>query len=284
MRLSNRKVERIIAGALNEDKARQDITSQFFVPSDEISDGYIIVKENAVICGLDLAKKVFKKLDKNISFHSSFHDGKRVKKNTKIAFLKGKTHALLAGERVALNFLGYLSGISTKTSKFVDKIRPCKALILDTRKTTPGLRILEKYAVRCGGGVNHRNDLNETFFIKDNHRAIYKNLTALGHVIQRAKKQTKKIIQVEVDNLTQLRKILEFHPHMILLDNMNTSQIKKALRLTRALPKARRPLIEASGGITLNNVRAIARTGVDRISIGELTHSRQSINFSMELT
>jgi len=276
--------KKIIATALQEDAATKDLTTKLLIPSDQFAQAYIIVKESAVLCGLKVARQVFQTLDKSIKFSTLHKDGDHVSSLTKIAQIKGKTHSILSGERTALNFLSYLSGISTKTNQFVQAVKPYKTLVMDTRKTTPTLRFLEREAVRCGGGTNHRDSLDEMIFIKDNH---WKTLEAAGQTISEAiyslRKKNKKRIEVEVENLAQFKKILEIQLDVILLDNMSISDMREAVRLNRMKKKSGRPLLEASGGIKLKNVRAVAQTGVDRISIGELTHSRKSIDVSLEL-
>ncbi|HLD69718.1 MAG TPA: carboxylating nicotinate-nucleotide diphosphorylase [Candidatus Omnitrophota bacterium] len=274
----------IIATALREDAAKEDLTTRLLVPADQSVQAYIIVKEPAVLCGLQIARQVFQTLDKNIKFFSPCKDGDHVSSFTKIARIKGKARGILSGERTALNFLSYLSGIATKTNRFVQAVKPYKTLVMDTRKTTPTLRFLEREAVRCGGGVNHRDSLDEMIFVKDNH---WKALEASGQTISEAlcslRKRTKKRIEIEVENLAQFKKVLEIQPDIILLDNMSVKEMREAVRLNRLKKKSHRPLLEASGGINLKNVRMAARTGVDRVSIGELTHSRKSIDVSLEL-
>ena len=274
--------DEIILQALKEDAYKNDVTTRWLVPHNKTSEGYILLKEDAVLCGLGLAKNVFKKLDPRVQFKTAYRDGQKAKRYTKIVFLKGKTSALLTGERTALNFLAHLSGISTHTYRFMQKIRPYKTAILDTRKTTPGLRELEKYAVRCGGGMNHRHNLEEMILIKDNHRKTFLNFHLLTEAVAHLKKKTHKPVVVEINNLNQFKQILKALPDIILLDNMRLSQIKQAVKIVNALPP-RRPLLEASGGINLNNVKQIAQTGVDRISIGALTHTHEAINLSMEI-
>ena len=282
--MNDKNLNKLILQALREDAADKDITSDFLIPAAHTSSGAIIVKEDSVICGLTIAKKVFQKIDRNIRFQTKFKDGSKVERNTKIATLRGKTRSLLAGERTALNFLGYLSGIATNTHHYVKKIRRQKAKIYDTRKTTPGLRALEKYAVKCGGGYNHRHDLSELVLIKDNHRdACHPNLS-IPQAVNAIRRRTKKTLEIEVDNLSQLKQALTAGPDLILLDNMTRAQIKKAVKLTRSMPRNKRPLLEASGGITLANVVNVAKMGVDRISIGSLTRSHKAIDVSLELT
>ena len=281
--MNSKEINHIISQALKEDRCRQDITTRLLIPNHETCKAFIIVKENATVCGLDVAKKVFLKIDPSIQFHSIYHNGAKVKKNTKIAFISGKARSILSAERVALNFLGILSGIATQTYQYVQKIRPYKAKVMDTRKTTPGLRTLEKMAVRCGGGCNHRFHLAESIFIKDNHKSCGKDSSLLSAMIQRVRKLTKKLVEVEVENLLEYKEALKGAPDIILLDNMTPQQMRKAVLLNKRRKGGRKILLEASGGVTLKNVRAIARTGVDRISIGALTHSRKSIDLSLEV-
>ena len=276
-------LNKIIRQVLQEDAYQSDITTQLLVPKDKISRGHIQFKEAGVICGLDIVKKVFQILDPKVSFRTPHPDGKFVSKNTKVLFLKGKARALLTAERTALNFLSHLSGIATNTCRFTQKIKRCSTVILDTRKTTPGLRILEKYAVRTGGGVNHRLSLKDMVFIKDNHLRLLKNNLGLSEALKRVRQQTKKPVTLEVENITDLKKSLKMQPDIILLDNMSTEQLKKAVKLTRIVPQNKRPLLEASGGVTIANIEKIAQTGVDRISVGALTHTFKAMNVSMEL-
>ena len=187
---------------------------------------------------------------------------------------------MLSGERTALNFLSYLSGISTLTHHYVDKVKPHPVMIMDTRKTTPGLRALEKMAVRFGGGVNHRFNLNEMVMIKDNHRIAHEREAPISEAILKVRRRTNKQICVEVDNIVELKHALEVPPDIILLDNMSCARMRKAVQIKKESGK--NCLLEASGGVTLKNVAEIAATGVDRISVGELTHSPGTIDFTME--
>jgi nicotinate-nucleotide pyrophosphorylase (carboxylating) len=273
---------KIIKEAFNEDAVRFDITTQALIPANQISRAHIIFKEEGVVCGIEGIKTIFRTLDKNVRLTSYVRDGARVKKNTKIVFLQGKTRAILTGERTALNFLSHLSGIATTTARYVKSVRPYRAKIVDTRKTTPGLRALEKYAVRCGGGVNHRADLQEVMMIKDNHK-LFLPPNAWTKTIQAIRQQTKKPIIIEVDNLLEFKEALTAKPDIILLDNMKPQTIRKAIQLKKKNGSGKKPLLEASGGINIANVRSIARTGVDRISIGALTHSSQAVDVSLEL-
>ena len=277
----NKTINQIIKNAIAEDACFHDITTQLVIPESKSSAAYILFKEPATICGLAICQKVFRELDPYLQFRSSFKDGDSVNKMTKVVFLKGKTRAILSAERVALNFLGYLSGIATRTQKFVKKMAPLKVKILDTRKTTPGLRILERTAVRCGGGVNHRFNLADMILIKDNHKVAGIKPRNLSNTIRRLKKSTHKKIEIEVDNLVEFKKALEAKPDIILLDNMSVQQMRKAVQLNRK--QKSKTLLEASGGIHMNNVRSVAATGIDCISIGGLTHHHESIDVSLEL-
>ena len=283
--LHNPYVKKIISEALREDCASNDITTKILIPADRVSNGYIVMKEEGIVCGIDIACACFRKLDKNVVIRKLAKDGNYVKKNSKILILKGQTRALLGGERTALNFLAHLSSISTYTKKTVKAIRPFKTQILDTRKTTPTLRILEKYAVRCGGGANHRFDLGESILIKDNHKIVLtKDSKSLSDAANIARQKSAKRIEVEVDNLAEFKNALSAGPDFILLDNMPPKKIKAAIQLLKKSKFKSKTKLEASGGITLDNIRAFAATGVNRISLGALTHGHRSINLSMELT
>ena len=279
--LSLKLMDQVINQAMKEDVSWKDITTNYLVPADDISHANIVVKEDAVVCGAEFAKKVLKKMDPKIRVHFFIKNGDNVKKGQKIAHITGKTRAILSGERVALNFLGYLSGIASMTNQFVKKVHPYKASIMDTRKTTPSLRPLEKMAVRSGGGENHRFNLIEMVLIKDNHRVAHQKELSIDEAIHKIRRKTKKAIAVEVDTIPQFKQAIDAHPDIILLDNMSIAQMKKIVKINKAQKKP--SLLEASGGITLRNIREIAKIGVDRISIGALTHSRKGIDFSMEL-
>ncbi|MFA5088557.1 MAG: carboxylating nicotinate-nucleotide diphosphorylase [Candidatus Omnitrophota bacterium] len=276
-------INRIVDLALSEDIAKRDITSNILIPKKHVSKAYIVLKERGIVCGLDIAQKVFKKLDRNVKFHAFHKDGDALPANTRIALVQGKTRALLAGERVALNFLSHLSGISTNTNRFVKRIYPFPAKIMDTRKTTPCLRRLDKYAVRCGGGVNHRVNLSEMVHIKDNHIAAYNLNGSISGAIKKLRRSVNKLIIVEVDNIQQFNEVLEAAPDIILLDNMSLSDMKKAVAINRKRRGKKKIFLEASGGINLSTVRSIAKIGIDRISIGKLTHSKKAIDVSMDM-
>lgn len=272
----------IIRRALEEDRVRHDVTTKRLVGPREVSRARIIVREKAVVCGLAIAKRIFQELDKDIRCDFRCADGEEVRKNTAILFVKGKTRALLAGERTALNFLGYLSGIATNVRRYVQAVSLYKATILDTRKTTPGLRELERYAVRCAGAQNHRFSLEDMILVKDNHRWACRRMS-VAQMVQRLRKGKRKVIEFEADTLSQFRQALEAGVDIILLDNMKCAQMKDAVALRDKMGRKGRPLLEASGGITLENIKQAARAGVERISVGALTHSRRSIDVSMEL-
>ncbi len=269
----------VIQLALAEDLGEGDITTNNMIPSNSRSKARLVSKTEGIICGLGLAAQVFKTLDAKIVFRTLVKDGQRVRGNQVIAEISGPTRSLLSAERVALNFLSMLSGIATQTHAFVRQIKPYKAQIVDTRKTTPLLRQLERYAVRTGGGTNHRFNLNDMAMIKDNH--LSGSAANFTQRVNDLKKKIKTKIEVEVDNLKQLKEALESKADIILLDNMGPLQIARAVKLRRSMKS--RVLLEASGGINLKNVKQYAATGIDRISIGALTHSRQALDISMEL-
>lgn len=284
-----KEIINIVKNSLREDAADRDITTQALIPLDLRVGARIIAKENGVACGLGIAELVFKLLDKNIKFKAKVKNGAKIKDGDILAEISGMARPILSSERTALNFLGHLCGIATLTRQFVERAKPYKAKILDTRKTVPNLRVLARYAVRCGGGYNHRFNLSEQALIKDNHLQITNErlqMTGLKDVILavRTKEKNKKI-EIEVDNLSQFKEALLAMPDIIMLDNFKLSDIKKAVRLKNSLPVSRYPLpkLEASGGITLKNVKQIAATGVNFISIGALTHSVKSLDLSLEI-
>ncbi len=280
MKNINNTIDRIIQIAMDEDFVDRDVTTQNLVDKNQISQAYILSREDAVICGNDIVKKIFKKIDTQVKVFSYHKDGEDIKKNEPVIFLKGPTRSILSCERVALNFLGHLSGISTLTAEFVKLVSGTSVKILDTRKTTPGLRDLEKYAVRCAKGENHRRDLSDMVLIKDNHLLAKAQNLSMATIIARLRAKTKKKIELEVDTLSQYREALLAKPDIILLDNMTLSQIKQAVNIKKKAGS--KILLEVSGGINLQSIVKISKTGIDRISIGALTHSAKSVNFSME--
>jgi nicotinate-nucleotide pyrophosphorylase (carboxylating) len=270
-------VARAVEAALEEDLgAAGDITTDATIRVNAKGEAAIVAREAGVIAGLDLAAQAFLFLDPEVKFFPLVSDGELVKQGAKIAKIAGKTRAILTAERTALNFLGHLSGVATLTSRFVEAVAGTGARIACTRKTTPGLRALEKYAIRMGGGVNHRFGLYDGVLIKDNHIAaaggIGNALRALGsragHMVR---------IEVEVDNLDQLKEALRFPIDAVLLDNMDVPTLKRAVAMVGG-----RVTTEASGGVRLETVRKIAETGIDLISAGALTHSARRLDLSLE--
>ena len=293
MKLSEQKeVRQLIQSALKEDIGRGDVTTQIIIPASKKIHAVITVHEPAVVAGNEIAVAIFRTLDPRIQVRILVQDGQKVKAGGRILQLNGKASAILSGERVALNFLAWLSGIATLTRQFVEKIRPFQTQILDTRKTTPGWRSLEKYAVRVGGGNNHRQGLFDQILIKDNHLAILqkdrkwkgKRKSFWGQLFKeiRARNQKNLVIETEVDTLGDLPFVLANHPDWVLVDNFTPAQVKKAVTLRSQI--APEVLMEASGGISLDNARQYAQTGVDALAIGRLTHSARGINFSLEIT
>ena len=257
---------------LEEDLGAGDLTSDAVVPEDATAKATILLKERGVVCGLDLARAVFAELDPDLSFEAFATDGTEAA--GEIAKLDGNARALLGGERLALNLLGRLSGIATLTRRYEDAVAGTGATILDTRKTTPGFRWAEKYAVRCGGGTNHRLGLDDRILIKDNHLRLAGSITSAVELAE----STGVAVEVECDTLAQVSEALEATAETILLDNMTTAELREAVSLTAGQAR-----LEASGGITLDTVRAVAETGVDFISIGALTHSARALDVSMEV-
>jgi nicotinate-nucleotide pyrophosphorylase (carboxylating) len=282
--MRNKLFKQIVREALREDIGAGDVTTQLTISPRRVSEANIFYKQRSVVCGLELARMVFESLDSGILFDAHVKEGDVACAGERVVHLRGKSRAILTGERVALNFLSYLSAIATHTRDFCDAIRPSRAIILDTRKTTPTLRVLERYAVCVGGGKNHRFDLGEMALLKDNHRALAARPGDLARVVRELHQKTHKPVEIEVDTLEEFKEVLTAHPEMVLLDNMSVEDMKLAVRMVRKMPRSARPLLEASGGVNLKNVKAIARTGVDRISIGALTHSRFVIDVSLEIT
>jgi nicotinate-nucleotide pyrophosphorylase (carboxylating) len=279
-RLDQHKLDSIVRHALLEDIGKGDITTQLTIPKNKNIEAVLIAKEECVVCGLEVAEKVFKTVDKDIKFIPLVREGRKIKKGKVIAKVEGKAHSILSAERVALNLFSLLLGVATKTREYVEKIKPYKAKITDTRKTMPGLRELQKYAVRTGGGFNHRMALDEMILIKDNHLQVTEGYTQLPKVPKGYK------IEIEVQNLEEFRHALRFKPDVIMLDNMGLADIKKAVEIvnnTVFTSHHPRTKLEASGGVEIEEVRQIAACGVDIISIGDLTHSVKSIDISLEV-
>lgn len=267
--------------ALREDVGSGDITSEYFVDEKDQASARIIAKERAIVAGCEVAGEVFRRVDPSLQVELMQKDGIAVTGGTTVLEVRGRARSILTAERVALNFLQRLSGIASLTHQFVEAAGPQGAKILDTRKTTPGLRKFEKAAVKAGGGTNHRFGLFDMVLVKDNHLHARNGLAQLNAAIDRVRKQRPGVkIEVEADNLDQVRALLEVPGvEVILLDNMRGSQMREAVAIGKGKVK-----FEASGGVNLRNVRQIATTGVDFVSIGALTHSARAIDFSLELT
>lgn len=268
-------VDEIISKALSEDIGTGDITTASTIPKDQKISGKFIAKEAGVICGLEVVKKVFEKIDGEIIMIPHVTDGERVNKGDLIAEIKGPAVGVLTGERVALNFLQRLSGISTKTAQLLEEVKGTKAKITDTRKTTPGLRVLEKYAVRVGGGVNHRFNLSDGILIKDNHIKAAGSITNAIAAARKNAPHTLKI-EVEVESMEQIEEALEAGADIIMLDNMGMEEMKKAVARING-----RALVEASGNMGEKDLREVADTGVDLISVGALTHTVKAMDISL---
>ena len=261
--------------ALDEDIGSGDATTNNIVPADAALQAQIIAKQNGVVAGLDVAENVFLLLDDQVSFRAHINEGSSVEKGSVLADVAGSARALLIGERTALNFLGRMSGIATLTRQFVDAVSGTKAKILDTRKTAPGLRLLDKLAVRRGGGQNHRTGLFDLILIKDNHIDF---AGSLAKAVQRAREaETQLEIEVEARTIYDVEELLNLGIERILLDNMSVETMREAVKLN-----AGRAKLEASGNVTLETVRAIAETGVDYISVGALTHSPKVFDVSLK--
>ncbi|MES1205298.1 MAG: carboxylating nicotinate-nucleotide diphosphorylase [Pseudomonadota bacterium] len=273
-------VQRLLDLALEEDAGRGDVTSGSIIDEGQEAEADIIAKERLVVCGLGIAEAVFTRFDWRTRLRTRVADGDPVTPGTLIATVRGPAQALLAGERAALNFMQHLSGVATLTQSFVAAAEGAKVRITDTRKTTPGLRALEKYAVRVGGGHNHRADLSSGVLIKDNHIAL---VGSVREAVRRARANATHSlrVEVEVDSLPELNEALEAGAEAVLLDNFTTRDILEAVKRVR--DQAPRTLIEVSGGVTLDRMHELAKTGVDVISVGSLTHSARAVDLSMEL-
>ncbi len=271
-----------IAAALSEDIGAGDVTSEFFVSPRLQALGRIVARERATVAGSETAAEVFRRVDPKLHVAILQPDGGALMGGETIIEVRGAARSILTAERVALNFLQRLSGIATLTRQFVEAAGKSKAKILDTRKTTPGLRSLEKAAVVAGGGANHRLGLYDMVLVKDNHLMASNGVTGLAAAVQRVRRERPDVqVELEADQLEQVRAFLRIPGvDVILLDNMKPTQMREAV----ALGKKKGVKFEASGGVTLMNIRQIATTGVDFVSVGALTHSARAIDFSLELT
>ena len=304
------RIEEVIERALAEDLGQGDVTTAALISVHQPGVGFIVIKEEGILAGTGLAKQVFQRVDPQLKVELLLEDGARVKPGSKAARVTGSLASILKGERVALNFLQRLSGIASETSRYVESVRGLPVRIMDTRKTTPGLRSLEKYAVRVGGGRNHRMNLGEGILIKDNHLvALRKQGLSIKEIVAKARQnapssllespslslleslpsslrgakrrsnlQARQIqVEVEVGTVQEALEAVEAGADIVMLDNMDIEDMREAVKSIQG-----RALVEASGGITLDNVRAVAETGVDFISIGALTHSVRALDISLE--
>ena len=269
-------IDSVIAAALKEDLPRGDVTSESIIPEESRSEAIILAKEEGVLAGLDVARRVFAKIDGDLEFRKMKKDGQRFSAGEKLAVIRGSSISILKGERTALNFLQRMSGIASTTRRFVHALEGTKTKILDTRKTTPGLRILEKYAVKMGGGKNHRHNLSEMVMIKDNHLKL---VGSISEAVQRAKERVEPGIKVEVEatTLDEVKEAVRSGADMVMLDNMSVQKMREVVEWV----KGKVPL-EVSGKVSLDRVREIAALGVDFISVGSLTHSYRSVDISIE--
>ena len=272
-KINQKYIKSITQLALREDLSPSgDITSKNIINKKVTTK--IVAGQNCIIGGLNFVKEAFKNSDSKIIFKAKTKDGRKVKRGKVVAVLKGKALGILKSERVALNFLGLISGVATITNKFVKKVKGKSCKICCTRKTLPNLRLVQKYGVKLGGGINHRFNLSDEILIKDNHIAVNNNIRSLVKKAIRNRKGKK--ITVEVDNINQLKKILGLKFNRILFDNMSPKNLKKAVKMSKKLYET-----EASGGVKLNNIKKIAGSGVNRVSVGQITHSAPIIDFKL---
>ena len=275
MNLDKKQIDKIVLNALEEDMPYGDVTTDNLIPEEDVTEAKFIAKADGVIAGMPVAARVFELIDSRISIEILKNDGEKVSKGDIIAILNGPTAGILKGERTALNLMQRLSGIATRTNVFIELVKDYKVSVADTRKTTPGLRYLEKYAVRCGGGRNHRYSLSDAVMLKDNH------IAAGGGIIPAVAKVRANIphtvkIEVEVEDMEMVRQAVESGADIIMLDNMNEAAMAEAVKYIDG-----RALVEASGDVTEERIRAIAETGVDIISIGRITHSVKALDISL---
>ena len=275
------EVHRLIDSALSEDQAFNDPTTQALVSPDISGVGILRAKAYGVLAGVDVAAAVFQRVDASLEMRTLLEDGSPLSPGDDIAGVEGPAGSILRAERIALNFLQRMSGIASETDRYVKAVQGCKSRIVDTRKTAPGLRYLDKYAVRMGGGFNHRLNLADGILIKDNHiQALRSRELSLKEIIQLALSRASHTIkvEVEVETLEETKEAVEAGAHIIMLDNMSVDLMRQAMELIDG-----RAVVEASGGITMETVRAVAETGVDLISIGGLTHSSTALDISLDL-
>jgi nicotinate-nucleotide pyrophosphorylase (carboxylating) len=283
MKFNLKKANSLIKQALKEDLGKGDITTAYTVPGDAMGLALILNKQEGVLAGIEVCRRVFLAVDENLLVESKLEDGAQLEYGQIVMTIQGPTRSILAAERTALNFLQHLSGVATLANRFVKAVEGTRARILDTRKTTPGLRYLEKYAVACGGGQNHRMGLYDMVLIKDNHIEAAGGAAAAIEQVRRNNRKVK--IEIEVQSLAQLEEAAQLSPDVIMLDNMKPEAMAEACRMVFSLPArdAGKLRLEASGNVSLENVRQIAECGVDYISVGAITHSAPALDFSLGL-
>ncbi|MBO5448861.1 MAG: carboxylating nicotinate-nucleotide diphosphorylase [Ruminococcus sp.] len=277
MKLMQFQIDEIIKTALLEDINYMDVTTDCLVNENSVSTARYVAKDDGVLCGIDIAVRVFRLLDENVSADIYIHDGEKVRKGDIIARITGSTRALLKGERTALNLVQHMSGIATATNRCVELVKGTNASVADTRKTLPGLRALQKYAVTVGGGKNHRYNLSDCAMLKDTHLDAYGSMTGAVKALRAQMGHTVKI-EVEVSDMDGLREALSLGVEIIMLDNMSVEQMTEAVKIAGG-----KALLEASGNVTEATIRKIAETGVDIISMGALTHSVKAFDISMKI-
>ncbi len=277
MKLMQFQIDELIKSALLEDINYIDVTTDYLVSEDSVSTARYVAKDDGILCGIEVAFRVFKLLDDNADCEIYINDGEMVKKGDIIARFTAKTRALLKGERTALNIIQHMSGIATATNKCVKLVEGTNASVVDTRKTLPGLRAIQKYAVTVGGGKNHRYNLSDCAMLKDTHIDAYGSMTNAVNKLREGIGHTTKI-EVEVGSLDELNEALTLGVDIIMLDNMSCEDMKKAVEITNGRAK-----LEASGNVTAETIRAIAETGVDIISLGAITHSVKAFDISMKM-
>ena len=281
MEIGWKRIEELVDRTLAEDLGWGDVTTEAIVPAELTGKAFMVAKARGMLAGIEVARLVFCRVDPSVQFDIIIPEGSGIQPGDLIAKLEGKVASILKGERTALNFLQRLSGIATETSRYVEAIKGLDSRIVDTRKTTPGMRVLEKYAVRVGGGHNHRLHLGDGVLIKDNHLAALRSQgLAMKDIISRARERAPFNLKVEVEVRTAQEAVeaVEAGADIVMLDNMGLEEMRQAVQLVKG-----RALLEASGGITLDNVRRVAETGVDLISVGALTHSAMSLDISLEM-
>ncbi len=277
--LNDMLIKQHIVNALTEDIGQGDATTEALISPDVIGKAIIVARERLTVAGVAVARAVFSELDNEASIETHFDDGEEIRPEEPIITISAKLRSLLSGERTALNYLQRLSGIATISACYAKAVSGTGALILDTRKTTPGWRVLEKYAVQCGGARNHRHGLYDMMLIKDNHLAALPGKNRVAEAVNRARRASSEMkIEVEADTLEQAKQAAEAGADIVLLDNMTIKELREAVKLING-----RTQVEASGGITLKNIREVAETGVNYISAGALTHSARAVDISMDV-